>query len=197
MRRATLAVAALGAVACKEDHSFPVWQDGILVEGDCLDDYEIVDGTATDPVFQIPSPDVVDDASTDPLWHMDNMPDGLGVVYDNQEDQEALWFETMNFNPYPIVDFTTQQSIQIWARNPQGCGLSIDEFHVNTGPDLAVHLDVTFYDPALNCDTGCGADGAGAFADSKAIVMVGIDKTLDAKMCRRIRPGCDPNLTTP
>ena len=190
MRRWALALAAFGAAGCgTKDTSFPMWQDGILVEGDCQDDYEIVDGTPTDPVQLYPNPqNPADPMSTDPLWHMDDMPNNLGVVLFDQAAQEELWFNTMNFNPYPIVDFTTQQSVQIWARNPDGCGLTIDEFHVNTTADLSVVLDVTFFDSTLNCGTTCAED-------SKAIVMVGIDKTLNAKMCRRVRPGCEPDVT--
>jgi hypothetical protein len=190
MRRTALALGVVAAGGCKGDRTFPMWQDGILVEGDCEDDYEIVDGTPTNPVQQIPNPLVPGDpASTDPLWHMDGMPDLVGTVVTDAATQQQLWNETMNWGSWPIVDWTTQQAVHVWARNPQGCGLTIEEFHVNTTADLSVVLDVTFNDPALNCaNPECTLD-------SKAIVMVGIDKELDAKLCRRIKPGCEPSDT--
>ena len=182
-------VATLCALGCKKDTSFPMWQDGILVEGDCHDDYEIVDGTPTNSVAELPnSNNPSDQVGKDPLWTMDALPDPVGIVITDPAEYSALWNGTMNFGSWPAVDFETQQALFVWTRNVHSCNITVEDWHVNTKADLGVVLDVQFFDDALNCETTCETD-------SKAMVMVAIDKEIDASVCRRIRPGCAPVVT--
>lgn len=191
MRLATAGLAGALAIGCKkDDFSFPVWSDGLLLQGDCQEDYEVVDGVAADPVAELPDPELPGDpVGTDPLWHMDDLPDPIGVVVRDAAEYSSLWNETMNFGSWPAVDFETKQALFVWTRNTDACGISVDQWSVNTKADLGIVLDVQFYDDAMNCPTSCGTD-------AKAMVMVAIDREHEASVCRRIRPGCLPSETT-
>ncbi len=173
MRSWTCLALLLAAVGCKtDDREIPLWQDGVLLEGDCMDLETAEIGTGFSVLQAI-----------DPLIDLSTYSFTTGQVISDEGSYSDMMM-ALNFASWPAVDFTQSQVGAVFYDVDNSCDLLIQGWNVLQGANGPV-LDVTFFDSALNCPTGCGLD-------TQAVLIASVDKGESLSLCRRVVPGCEP-----
>lgn len=163
------------------DRVIPVFDEGILLEGDCAEvDYVATDAFAMTELYDI-------DLTYDPLIQIDeNLPEESGTILGTQLKFDELLTE-LNFSPdgRPFVDFDEEQVGAVWYMEKKTCGIEIEGAHLRTRPDGTVVFDVELIDIRKNCSDNCDQPG-------QALVIDYFSNEFEATTCRRVRPGCAP-----
>ena len=121
--------------------------------------------------------------STDPLIDL-SWVGSVGQIVTDEESYYSL-MEELNFGSWLIVDFSTQFVAAMFYDPTSSCDVYVEDWWINETTDGGLALEAQFYDSALNCPDSCGLD-------TQSVLIVAIEAQPNLKMCRRVRPGCEP-----
>jgi hypothetical protein len=173
---------AVGCAGDDGDRVIPVYDEGILLEGDCEDvEYVATDVFGMTELYEF-------QLGYEPLIQIDdNLPGEAGTILGTQLKFDELLTE-LNFSPdsRPLVDFDEEQVGAVWYQTKKSCGIEIEGAHLRTKPDGTVVFDVELLDIRKNCPDNCDLP-------SQALVIDAFSNEFEATTCRRIRPGCPPS----
>jgi hypothetical protein len=168
--------AGLGLLGCTGDkeREIPMWQDGVVLKGDCSSEIAEVDKvgvTVTHWRDFLPVP------FTEPL------PGDYGDVATDQDRFDELMTALYLYTSYP-PDFGEDQVGFAWVRNEDTCAYEHVETHVNSKAEGGTVLDVTLRDPSMGCGNSCLGQRGGF------LVVQSFPNDEPGSVCLRIEPGC-------
>jgi hypothetical protein len=170
--------AGLALLGCEgdKDREIPMWQDGVLVQGDCPEEVAGVDvvGETINLFRGLPY-----------VPYDEPLPEPYGDVATNEDEFDSLSAAIGLIFYYP-PDFDTEQVGFVWARGEDTCAYEHVETHVKSKIGGGSVLDVTLRDPAM----GCGDDSCKGM-EGQYLVIQSFPNDEPGSICLRIEPGCE------
>lgn len=178
MRSWALPGLLLAGCSGKEGREIPMWQDGVLTQGDC---------PAEEDIAAVDSVGLTTPIHRGPLYldYEDPLQDPVGIVVTDDQSYYDTMVE-LNFDAWTIVDFTRDQAGFVWYRTDSTCGIEFQEIHIVTKKDGGTVLEVTLKDASLGCADTCAGQ------EDQYLVIQAFPNAAPGSVCRKITPGCPP-----